>query len=100
MKQLLNTLFVTSEDAYLSLENDNVVVQRDKTGLGQDSTAFIGTDFEFLLQRCISCANGPMCADRQWGCLFYTPRGRYLCSDLWEMNNRNVLLRRSQYRLP
>ena len=33
MKQLLNTLFVTSEDAYLSLENDNVVVQRDKTAL-------------------------------------------------------------------
>lgn len=35
MKQLLNTLFVTSEDAYLSLENDNVVVQRDKTALAK-----------------------------------------------------------------
>lgn len=35
MKQLLNTLFVTSEDAYLSLENDNVVVQRDKTALAR-----------------------------------------------------------------
>lgn len=29
MKQLLNTLYVTSEDAYLSLKNDNVIVQQD-----------------------------------------------------------------------
>ena len=26
MRKLLNTLFVTTEDSYLSLENDNVVV--------------------------------------------------------------------------
>lgn len=26
MKQLLNTLFVMTEDAYLALENDNVVI--------------------------------------------------------------------------
>lgn len=32
MKQLLNTLFVMTEDAYLALENDNVVIhQNDKT---------------------------------------------------------------------
>ena len=30
MKQLLNTLFVTSEDAYLSLDGENVVVNREK----------------------------------------------------------------------
>lgn len=28
MKQLLNTLFVMTEDAYLALENDNVVIFR------------------------------------------------------------------------
>ena len=28
MKQLLNTLFVMTEDAYLALENDNVVIWR------------------------------------------------------------------------
>ena len=26
MRKLLNTLFVTTEDSYLALENDNVVV--------------------------------------------------------------------------
>ena len=31
MKQLLNTLFVTSEDIYLSLEGENVLASRDKT---------------------------------------------------------------------
>ena len=30
MKQLLNTLFVTSEDIYLSLEGENVLANREK----------------------------------------------------------------------
>ena len=30
MKQLLNTLFVTSEDIYLSLDGENVVANQDK----------------------------------------------------------------------
>ena len=30
MRRLLNTLFVTSEDAYLSLDGENVVVNREK----------------------------------------------------------------------
>ena len=35
MRKLLNTLFVTSEDAYLALENENVVVSRGEERLGQ-----------------------------------------------------------------
>lgn len=31
MKQLLNTLFVTSEDIYLSLEGENVLANREKS---------------------------------------------------------------------
>ena len=30
MKHLLNTLFVTSEDIYLTLDGENVVANRDK----------------------------------------------------------------------
>ena len=30
MKHLLNTLFVTSEDIYLSLDGENVVANREK----------------------------------------------------------------------
>ena len=32
MKQLLNTLFVMTEDAYLALENDNVVIYQNDQG--------------------------------------------------------------------
>ena len=35
MKQLLNTLFVTSEDIYLSLDGENVVANRDKQVLAR-----------------------------------------------------------------
>ena len=35
MRQLLNTLFVMTEDAYLALENDNVVVETGKNKLGK-----------------------------------------------------------------
>lgn len=30
MRRLLNTLFVTSEDAYLTLDGENIVVRREK----------------------------------------------------------------------
>ena len=35
MKQLLNTLFVTSEDVYLSLDGENVVANRDGTAVAR-----------------------------------------------------------------
>lgn len=33
MRQLLNTLFVLSEDSYLSLENENVIVHKGEEKL-------------------------------------------------------------------
>lgn len=33
MRHLLNTLFVTSEDIYLSLDNENVVINRNGTAI-------------------------------------------------------------------
>ena len=35
MRQLLNTLYISSEDAYLSLDGENVVVSRQKTEIGR-----------------------------------------------------------------
>lgn len=35
MRKMLNTLFITSEDAYLALENENVVVFRGEEKVGQ-----------------------------------------------------------------
>ena len=36
MRQLLNTLFITSEDIYAALEEENIVLKRD----GKDSLQF------------------------------------------------------------
>ena len=33
MRKMLNTLFITSEDAYLALENENVVVFRGEASI-------------------------------------------------------------------
>ena len=35
MRHLLNTLFVTSEDAYLTLDGENVVVRREQQEIGR-----------------------------------------------------------------
>lgn len=35
MRRLLNTLFVLTEDAYLALENENVVVKQGEKVLGR-----------------------------------------------------------------
>ena len=96
MRQLLNTLFVASEDAYISLENDNVVVQRDKTVLAKIPLRSLEQILSFSYKGASPALMGK-CAQIGTGMSFYTPRGRYLCSILGE-NNRNVLLRRSQYR--
>ena len=35
MRKLLNTLFMTSEDAYLTIDGENVVVNREKQEIGR-----------------------------------------------------------------
>ena len=35
MKKLLNTLYVTTPDAYLSLDGENIVLLQDKSELGR-----------------------------------------------------------------
>ena len=35
MRRLLNTLYILTEDTYLSLENDNIVVNQDNKVLGR-----------------------------------------------------------------
>lgn len=97
MRHLLNTLFVTSEDAWLSLEGENVVVSRDKTPVAR----FPLHNLQMIL--CFSYAGASpalmgACAERGVGLAFCTPRGKFLarCSGITQ---GNVLLRRTQYRL-
>ena len=97
MKHLLNTLFVTSEDAYLTLDGENVVVNREKSEVGR-----------FPLHNlcgivCFSYAGASpslmgACAERNVALSFCTPRGRFLAK-VNGITGGNVLLRRKQYRL-
>ena len=97
MRRLLNTLFVTSEDAYLSLDGENVVVQRSKQEIGR----FPLHNLEGIL--CFSYAGvSPAlmgaCAKREISLSFCTPNGKFLARTAG-ITNGNVLLRREQYRV-
>lgn len=96
MKQLLNTLYVNSEDAYLSLESDNVVVHQGKSLLGQIPLRSLENIMSFSYKGASPGLMGK-CAEFGVGLSFFSPRGRYYCSILGE-KNRNVLLRRQQFR--
>lgn len=96
MKQLLNTLYITSDDAYLSLKNDNVIVQQDDTTLGQIPLRSLEGITSFSYKGASPALMGK-CSEFGVGLSFFSPHGRYYCSILGE-KNRNVLLRREQFR--
>ncbi|MDD3412020.1 MAG: type I-C CRISPR-associated endonuclease Cas1c [Eubacteriales bacterium] len=96
MKRLLNTLFVLSEDAYLKLDGENVVVHKG----GDVAGRYPLHTLESIL--CFSYAGASpglmgACAERGVQLSFLTPNGRYLASACGEMRG-NVLLRKEQYR--
>lgn len=96
MRTMLNTLFVTSDDAYLSLENDNVVVQIDDKTMAKIPLRSIEQIISFSYKGASPALMGK-CSRFGVGMSFFSPRGRFYCSILGE-NNRNVLLRREQFR--
>lgn len=96
MKQLLNTLFVTSEDIYLSLDGENVVASRDRQELARYPLHTLSGIVSFAYPGASPALMGG-CARRGVSMSFCTPRGRFLARVCGE-NNGNVLLRREQYR--
>ena len=97
MRKLLNTLYITSEDAFLALEGETVVVEKNGRKMGQ----FPLINIESII--CFSyCGASPAlmgkCAKRNIGLAFYNPYGKFLCR-INNSDNGNVLLRRAQYRL-
>ena len=97
MRHLLNTLFITTEDAYLSLDGENVVVNREKEIIAR---------FPLHTLNSILCFNYPgaspalmgACAERNVDLSFCSPRGKFLARAVGRTSG-NVLLRRTQYRI-
>ena len=97
MRRLLNTLFVLSEDSYLTLDGECVVVSRGKT----ETARFALHLLEGIL--CFSYAGATpalmgACAARGVDLCFFSPRGRFLARAVGEERG-NVLLRQMQYRV-
>lgn len=96
MRHLLNTLFVTSEDAYLTLDGENVVVRREQQEIGRFPLHNL-TGIVCFSYAGASPALMGACAKREVAMSFCTPRGKFLARTAG-ISNGNVLLRREQYR--
>lgn len=97
MRKLLNTLFVTSEDVYLALENENVVVLSGEEKRGQFPLIMLEGIVTFSYKGASPALMGA-CAERGIGLSFMTPHGRFLARVCGEERG-NVLLRKKQYRM-
>lgn len=97
MRHLLNTLFVTSEDVYLSLDGENVVVNRDKQVIARYPLHTLSGIVSFSYSGASPALMGA-CAKRDISLAFCSPRGKFLARVCGESNG-NVLLRRAQYRV-
>ena len=97
MRHLLNTLFVTSEDIYLSLDGENVVANREKTAVARYPLHTLSGILTFSYAGASPSLMGA-CAQRGISLSFCTPRGKFLARVTGESNG-NVLLRRAQYRM-
>lgn len=77
MKQLLNTLFVTSEDIYLSLDGENVVASRERQEVARYPLHTLSGIISFAYPGASPALMGG-CAQRGVSMSFCTPRGRFL----------------------
>ena len=96
MRQLLNTLFVTSENVYLSLDGENVVANRDGEIVARYPLHTLQSIVSFSYAGASPALMGA-CAKREIGLAFCSPRGHFLAR-ITGPEQGNVLLRRIQYR--
>ncbi len=97
MKKHLNTLFVTTQGAYLSKEGETVVVKVEKEIRLQVPIHTIGGIVCFGQVSCSPFLMG-FCAAHDVGLSFLSENGRFLARVQGPVSG-NVLLRRQQYRL-
>lgn len=96
MKKHLNTLFVTTQGAYLAKEGETVVVRVERETRLRLPIHTIGGIICFGNVTCSPFLMG-FCAERDVAVSFLTERGRFLARVQGPVSG-NVLLRREQYR--
>jgi len=96
MKQLLNTLYVTTQGAYLSREGETVLVRVEQETALQVPIHTLGSVVCFGRVSASPPLMG-LCAERGVALAFFTMNGRFIARVQGPVSG-NVLLRREQYR--
>lgn len=94
MKKLLNTLYVTTAEAYLALDGENVVVRREEEVLGRVPLHTLEAIVAFTYPGASPSLMGA-CAERGVDLCFFTPHNRFLARIQGETHG-SVLLRKTQ----
>lgn len=94
---MLNTLYVLSEDVYLALDGENIVILREAETAGRFPLHTLENIICFSYKGASPALMGA-CAEKGIGLSFYSPRGKYL-TRVSGIAHGNVLLRKEQYRV-
>ncbi|MGG2196385.1 type I-C CRISPR-associated endonuclease Cas1c [Paenibacillus sp.] len=95
MKKLLNTLFITQPDVYLSLDGDNIILLKEQEKLGRLPLHNLESIIAFGYTGASPALMG-YCAERNISLVFFTMNGRFLARVIGESKG-NVVLRKKQY---
>lgn len=95
MKKLLNTLYVTSENSYLALDGENIVVLEDKQEIGRLPLHNLEGIVSFGYRGTSPALMGA-CAERNISLCYISPQGKFLAR-VSGRTKGNVILREQQY---
>lgn len=95
MKKLMNTLYVTSENSYLALDGENIVVYEEKAEVGRLPLHNLEGIVSFGYRGTSPALMGA-CADRNISLCYLTPQGKFLARVTGKVKG-NVILRQQQY---
>ena len=97
MRKLLNTLYVMTENCYLTLDGENIVIQDGEKKLGRFPLHTLENIICFTYKGASPSLMGA-CAERKIGLSFFSPRGAFWAR-ITGKEYGNVLLRKEQYRI-
>ncbi|AOZ91808.1 type I-C CRISPR-associated endonuclease Cas1c [Paenibacillus crassostreae] len=97
MRRLLNTIYVTTPDAYLALKGENVLIIKDDETIGRVPLHNLEAICTFGHQGA-SPALMAACVEQNIAIVFLTSNGRFRARVIGPSNG-NVVLRKTQYRI-
>ena len=95
MKKLLNTLYVTSENGYLGLEGETIVIYDEQKEMGRIPLHNLDGIISFGYRGTSPALMGA-CAERNIALCYLNPQGKFLARVVGKTYG-NVLLRKQQY---